>query len=366
MVLELFVNFCTLFTFAMLMFWFAKQQKQSQFPLLRKFPGYTIGLLSGIFGVVLMLTSIHIGESIIIDGRMAVLALSGLFGGPMAPVIAGILMGTARILLNEISTNSIIAGVNTMVIGIVIGLVAWRIPITFQNAWKYFAYTTMQTVLVIGYLSFSSGFIAGRGALFILYSLISFGIVYLTLLKMDQLSKEIERIEQYSVTDYLTGIPNNRKFQELFQEWQQTHTSFYLAVADIDYFKKVNDQYGHPVGDLVLKEIAHRLSKEMEKIDGLVARIGGEEFAMIVPAETDVEASDKLENVRHSVSSLPFELTKDVTLSITISVGAAGYPKHKQTSTELYKAADDELYRAKQQGRNCVRVLNGKRGVSSD
>lgn len=354
MVLELFVNFCTLFTFAMLMFWFAKQQKQSQFPLLRKFPGYTIGLLSGIFGVVLMLTSIHIGESIIIDGRMAVLALSGLFGGPMAPVIAGILMGTARILVNEISTNAVIAGVNTMMIGIVIGLVAWRIPITFQNAWKYFAYTTMQTVLVIGYLSFSSGFIAGRGALFILYSLISFGIVYLTLLKMDQLSQEIERIEHYSVTDYLTGIPNNRKFQELFYNWREEKDNFFIALLDIDYFKRVNDTYGHPTGDLVLIELAKRLEQSAGNFGGEVARIGGEEFGVLLPATTQVQAKEQAEQLRKSIGSTRFLLPDNLELPITVSIGVAGYPSDAESMPDLYKTADERLYNAKLGGRNCV------------
>lgn len=354
MVLELFVNFCTLFTFAMLMFWFAKQQKQSQFPLLRKFPGYTIGLLSGIFGVVLMLTSIHIGESIIIDGRMAVLALSGLFGGPVAPVIAGILMGTARILVNEISTNAVIAGVNTMVIGIVIGLVAWRIPITFQNAWKYFAYTTIQTVVVIGVLSIAGGFVAGRGGLFALYSFLSFGIVYLTLLKMDQLSREVEQIEQHSATDYLTGIANTRKFEEYFYKWRQERESFHLAILDIDYFKRVNDSYGHPTGDLVLMKLAERLKRTASIFSGEVARIGGEEFGVLLPATTQVQAKEQAEQLRKSIGSTRFLLPDNLELPITVSIGVAGYPSDAESMPDLYKTADERLYNAKLGGRNCV------------
>lgn len=356
MVLDLFVNFCILFTFAMLLFWFARQQKQAKFPLLRKFPGYTIGLLSGVFGVVLMLTSIHIGQSIIIDGRMAVLALSGLFGGPVAPVIAGIAMGTTRVLVNDVSVNAIVAGVNTVIIGIVIGLIARRIPITFQNAWKYFAYTTIQTVLVIGYLSISSGFIAGRGALFILYSLISFGIVYLTLLKMEQLAREVEQIEQHSATDYLTGIANTRKFEEYFYKWRQERESFHLAILDIDYFKRVNDSYGHPTGDLVLMELAERLKRTASIFGGEVARIGGEEFGVLLPGATKHHALEQAELLRRSVDSTLFQLPDGLKLRITVSIGVASYPEDAESMPDLYKKADERLYDAKLGGRNCVRI----------
>lgn len=360
MVLQLFVNFCILFTFAFFLYWFAENNRFLTFPFIRKFRSVLVGIMAGLFGVVLMLESIHVGSSIIIDGRMAVLALSGLFGGPVAPVIAGVIMGTGRILINDITTSAMIAGINTMVIGSVIGLVAVRIPITFQNAWKYFAYTTLQTVLVIGYLSLNGEFIVGRGAVFILYSILSFILVYYTLFKLDYLSKEVTQIEQLAVTDYLTTLPNTRKFQEIFSHWQQTKSPFYLAVADIDYFKRVNDQYGHPVGDVVLKQLAEHLSVEVKKAGGVVARIGGEEFAMLLPGESEEKVQKQLDTVRLAIASRDFSISNDLVLPITISIGAAGFPRHKETLTELYKAADDELYLAKQSGRNCVRVLNGR------
>lgn len=356
MVLDLFVNFCILFTFAMLLFWVARQQNQTKFPLLRKFPGYSIGLLSGVFGMVLMLKSIHVGDAIIIDGRMAVLALSGLFGGPVAPIIAGTIMGMARILVNEITWPAIIAGTNTIIIGLIIGLIARRIPITFQNAWKYFAYTTIQTVLVIGYLSFANDFVAGRGAVFILYSFISFAIVYVTLLKMDQLSREVEQIEQHSATDYLTGIPNNRKFEERFYNWRQERESFHLAVLDIDYFKRVNDTYGHPTGDLVLIELADRLNRTTSSFGGEIARIGGEEFGALLPATTKLHALEQAELLRRSIDSTRFQLPDGLELRITISIGVASYPEDAEAMPDLYKKADDRLYDAKLGGRNCVRI----------
>lgn len=360
MILELFVNFCILFTFAMLMYWFARQRRLPLFPYLSKYRGVSIGLLASLFGIVLMLKSIHIGSSIIIDGRMAVVALSGLFGGPVAPIISGTLIGATRILMNDITTSSVIAGVNTIVIGMVIGFFAFKYPITFKNAWKYFLYTTIQTMLVIFYLSLSSGFVAGRGVIFALYALISFAVVYLTLMKMDQLSHEIDQIEQYSVTDYLTGLANTRKFQEVYFEWMKSKPSFYLAIVDIDHFKRINDTYGHPIGDVVLVELARRLERKCDLFNGVVSRIGGEEFAVLISADSDQDALQQVEGLRKDVEETAFFVDDSLTIPITISAGIANYPKHAMTLTELYKIADDELYRAKAAGRNRVMMVNGK------
>lgn len=356
MLLELFVNFCILFTFAMLMYWFARQERLPLFAFLRKYKGLSIGLLASLFGVVLMFKSIHVGSSIIIDGRMAVVALSGLFGGPVAPVISGFIIGSTRILMNDITTSSIIAGVNTIVIGLVIGVVAFKYPITFKNAWKYFLYTTIQTMLIIFYLSFSSGFVAGRGVLFAIYALISFAVVYITLMKMDQLTHEINQIEQYSVTDYLTGLANNRKFQELYFQWIKSKPCFYLAIIDIDRFKRINDTYGHPIGDEVLVELARRLQLQSEKFGGEVARIGGEEFGALLPASTHKEAFELAEQLRTVVHTKHFILPEGLELPITVSIGVAGFPLDAQSMTDLYKLADEKLYDAKLNGRNRVCV----------
>jgi len=360
MVLDLFVNFCILFTFALVMFWFTRLQKQSKVPLLLKRPGYSIGVLAGIFGIVLMLKSIHVGPTIIIDGRMALLALSGLFGGPIAPVISGIMMGSARIVLNDVTLHSIVAGANTMLVGIVIGIIALRIPITFKNAWKYFAYTTIQTMIVIGYLSAMGEFVAGRGLVFAVYSILSFLVVYVILKKMNDLSQEIDKMEHFSETDYLTGLANNRKFQELFTTWTESKPIFYLAVLDIDYFKRINDAYGHPIGDVVLIELARRLERTSEEFGGKVARIGGEEFAVLIPVATAREAKAYAEKLRQAIEALPFITDDRTAIPVTISAGVANYPQDAKIMAELYTKADNELYKAKEQGRNRVSIAQLK------
>ncbi|MFC4354088.1 GGDEF domain-containing protein [Chryseomicrobium palamuruense] len=129
--------------------------------------------------------------------------------------------------------------------------------------------------------------------------------------------------------------------------------------------KKVNDEYGHPVGDLVLKQLASRLKAEMKSLGGVAARIGSEEFAVLLPGEAEDVVQENLDAVRHAIASKDFTISDDLLLPITISIGAAGFPRHKETLTELYKAADNELYIAKQSGRNCVRVRNGNAPVPS-
>lgn len=354
MVLELFVNFCILFTFAMLLYWFSQKKRALSFPFFYRNLPISVGILSGLFGTVLMLTSIHSDSSVIIDGRMAVLALSGLFGGPIAPVIAGVIIGSFRIILYDISTDAWIAGVNTVMIGVVLGVIARRVPITFQNAHYFFFYTTTQTALIIAFLTYASDGVYLHTALFLLYSIFSFAIVYTTLYKMKQLTEEIEKIEYVSVTDYLTGLPNSRKFQEISYIWMQTKDEFHLAIIDIDYFKQVNDQHGHPIGDIVLVELARRLERTSASFGGMVFRIGGEEFAVLLPASLREQAFTYAELLRKQIELSPFIISEDIQLPITVSIGVANYPRDAKTITELYKEADDELYKAKEFGRNQV------------
>lgn len=360
MLLQLFVNLCILFAFAFFLFWFAENNRFLTRPFIDKYRIWIIGVVAGIFGIVLMHEAIHLKGSILIDARLVVLALSGLFGGPLAALTTGIIMGIGRIAVSDYSLTALIAGVNMMMIGMVIGLVATRYPITFQNVWKFFAYTIIHSGIVISYVKYSQNVNFWQDAIHLLYSVLSFLIVYYILYRLDGLSKEVSKIEHLAVTDYLTGLANAREFQQLFSHWQQAHPSFYLAVADIDFFKRVNDYYGHPVGDLVLQQLAAILEVEVKGLGGVAARIGGEEFAMLLPDDSEEHVMKTLNDIRQVISETDFRISDDAVVAITISMGAAGYPRHTGSLTELYKAADDELYKAKNDGRNCVRVLNGK------
>ena len=168
-----------------------------------------------------------------------------------------------------------------------------------------------------------------------------------------------KRLELLSITDGLTKLHNHRYFQDelsrAFEESQRYQRPLSLAMIDIDFFKKINDSYGHAVGDEVLKAVA-QLYRDSVRSTDLVARYGGEEFAVMMP-ETDL--NDGLafaEKIRTLIETTPIP-TQAGPLNATVSIGVASVPRTKiHTSKELIVAADKALYRAKKGGRNQVQA----------
>jgi diguanylate cyclase (GGDEF)-like protein len=183
-----------------------------------------------------------------------------------------------------------------------------------------------------------------------------------SLLRIKQLYEELEtakeRLRQLSITDGLTGLYNHRYFKEhLDQELNRArrhnlHVS--LAMADIDFFKKYNDTYGHPAGDVLLSAVGHLFRDNIRKID-LAARYGGEEFSLVLVETNKHAAGIVAEKIKKLIAEHPFESANgNGGHRITISMGVATFPEDASTSDELIKIADDRLYRAKDNGRNCV------------
>ncbi len=166
-----------------------------------------------------------------------------------------------------------------------------------------------------------------------------------------------EEIYKMTIIDGLTGAHNKRYFMEFLEREIARcarHTRpLSLLMFDIDHFKAINDTHGHLTGDHVLKEMAARLLERVRK-DELLARYGGEEFAAVLP-ETDHDGAMKFgEQIRSIVASKPFEYEGDV-LNITISVGVATTSGSEPLEPfEFIKIADENLYRAKNEGRNRV------------
>ncbi len=177
-----------------------------------------------------------------------------------------------------------------------------------------------------------------------------------------QLHAEAERL---SVTDAMTGAWNYRYFERrLEQEIERSRRFgrvFTLLLLDIDHFKWVNDRHGHQRGDEVLVELARRITSSVRDIDTF-ARYGGEEFVLILP-ETDVEGGlAAAEKLRKVVGGQPFAARPDDPgISLSISVGVAGYPQHAAGPNVLLRAADSAMYEAKVQGRD--RVVTARPGL---
>jgi diguanylate cyclase (GGDEF)-like protein len=164
-------------------------------------------------------------------------------------------------------------------------------------------------------------------------------------------------MEELSITDELTKLYNRRFLnKELDEEWTRAkryNRSFVSIMIDIDHFKRVNDNYGHPFGDFILMELAIIFKKIVRDSDKLF-RYGGEEFFIILP-ETSPEAGKNLaERLRAEVECHSF-FHSETPLSLTISLGVAFFPTNAvKKAKDLIKIADKRLYEAKKLGRNIV------------
>ena len=169
------------------------------------------------------------------------------------------------------------------------------------------------------------------------------------------LSARSETLEHAALTDGLTGMQNRRYFDdalsEYLEEFRRIEKPVGLMILDLDHFKQINDTHGHDVGDDVLREVA-RCLKDLTRYHDVVARLGGEEFAVVAP-NMNQEALIKLaERNRKAVASLGV-VTDNVRLKVTTSVGLAVW-NGKESADEFYRRADKMLYQAKRQGRNRV------------
>jgi two-component system cell cycle response regulator len=169
-----------------------------------------------------------------------------------------------------------------------------------------------------------------------------------------------EQAERLATTDGLTGLLNRRMFSAQLhgrlREAQRYNRPLSLLLLDVDHFKKVNDTYGHPAGDSVLRGIAAVAQKQARETD-IVARYGGEEMALILP-ETDARGAQAIaERIRQAVAVMP-HASEQGPLRVTVSIGLATWPGPGDDAEALLEAADKALYRAKQGGRNRVAAAN--------
>jgi two-component system cell cycle response regulator len=165
-----------------------------------------------------------------------------------------------------------------------------------------------------------------------------------------------EEIYQLSIVDHLTGLHNRRFFDDSlereFSRARRYRRSFSMLMLDIDWFKRVNDRYGHPAGDFVLQGVASLL-KEALREDETVARYGGEEFGLLLP-ETELSvAVNVAEALRAAVAAARFD-HQQVTINVTASIGVATLIGSGRGAAELLARADKKLYEAKRSGRNRV------------
>lgn len=165
-------------------------------------------------------------------------------------------------------------------------------------------------------------------------------------LTMDRLRQEADR-------DYLTALANRRRFRSVLAQeldrWRHYRIPCALILLDLDYLKQINDRFGHASGDLAIRHVA-RVLRDVSRENDLAARLGGEEFALLLAGATENQAAAAAERLRQFIEK---ERLDDIG-QVTVSLGVAACPTHAISERTLYEASDTALYRAKGLGRNLV------------
>lgn len=187
-------------------------------------------------------------------------------------------------------------------------------------------------------------------------------IVHFGNIEIRAMIKRYMKLEKDNGYDFLTGVRNRRTFNEVSNEVFEVYSNNDLPVAmamfDIDNFKLFNDQYGHQVGDRVLKYVAQLFSDELfeRKTNAQLFRVGGEEFTIIFRNRTSAEAAPIVKAIRDILVEKTFKVKDDLDVRITVSIGVTDLKKSDQSAKDFYKRVDKYLYQAKNNFRNSMSV----------
>ena len=176
----------------------------------------------------------------------------------------------------------------------------------------------------------------------------------------DELREQRDLFEQQSRRDGLTGLANRRRFSSALEDWASAArtgaTPLSLLILDLDHFKAINDRHGHARGDACLRDFAARLQAAFAGPEALVARLGGEEFGVLLRQTSLHDAFVRAEAFRAGLAALPVADDDGERLLLGVSIGVAAFEPHRHHDADaLYHAADSALYQAKASGRNTVR-----------
>ncbi|WP_407308239.1 diguanylate cyclase [Desulfosporosinus sp. SB140] len=315
-------------------------------------------LTAGILGIILMASSIQILPGVIMDFRNIAIMLAAIYCGLTSALITGLIIGVFRLLYAGLTYQSIIATIPVVVISFGCGYTSYLGMSKFKKWLTMYLFT-----LIVPSIAFII-LINDRVLLFktiIIYWLCT-GLVstfiYLYISYLD-LSKFIYRKYQLdSSKDHRTGLNNVRQFDIELNKIINGLTSESLVTMlfiDIDFFKKVNDTYGHQNGDKVLEDLSKILLSSSSHTD-VVSRNGGEEFSVLMtdcPRDKVIEVAER---IRLAVQDHKFYLIDGRSISITVSIGIAIYPDSVNDINLIVERADSALYEAKRTGRNRVTI----------
>lgn len=357
---DLFINLCVLISLI-----FLYMQLRMKLGLEKKSPLQAIvtdGLAGGILGTLLMYFSIQVTPETIVDLRFVPVMLLIIFlGVPQATISASLIVGGRFIF--GFNTSSLAATI--LMIVLIVGFIAIHLllkseknnPTSYKQGLAMVVFSNIVFSVIITLLIRDGEILKNLIPSYWGISLFGGCTAIFVTEYIRKTQYLLLKYEEESTTDFLTGLNNVRQFDAV---WNTLITNaiekkerLSLLIIDIDHFKHVNDTYGHPVGDKVLKELG-KILKEVSRSFDIVSRNGGEEFSVILPDCPHNQALQVAERIRAKVAAHPFPVSATETIRLTISIGVATYPENIPDASQVFSIADDCLYKAKRTGRNRV------------
>lgn len=316
-----------------------------------------IGFTAGVMGCLLMTFSFQLPQNVILDLRQFAVILSAIHGGFFAAVIAGFMMAAFRFLYFTASYSAAVGVGEIIVVSLLCGLIG-QSRLNHKEKWCFMNLTSIIIVsMTLGVLIDNKKLLVSTLLFIWLMSAAMGYIVFYFSNYIKTSNKLYKKYKLESTKDFLTGLNNvrhfNRELKSIVNESIQKHEKISMLMLDIDYFKKVNDTYGHLAGDEILKELALVLSHSSRNIDS-ISRVGGEEFCVILPNCSKNEAMEVAERIRKAVERSWFKLLDGNKIHITVSVGVANFPDTVSSAEDMIEEVDKALYVSKKSGRNRV------------
>lgn len=361
MILGFFLNACILIAFISIAYIFLKDKQVKNITAISM--QIIIGFIAGLLGIILMLYGVSFQNNTIhIDFRYIPILLTAIFCDFIPTIVAAIIIGLFRAIYFGISEASIIALITSLAAGLGFNLICNRLT-TRKSKWIYSSiYLFLLGIFVFRLATDTTALFFEIIAFFLIgYTCVIFA-VYLYSEYLCETIRQNNQLKNDAAKDFLTGLNNTRQFDLVFHNiTQQTikkDESLTLLYIDIDYFKTINDTYGHNVGDKILISLAKILTDTVRDFD-VVSRNGGEEFSILLLDCSPEHALRIAERLRKKVEAHDFILSDEITLNITISIGVASFPLIENNIENLLKDADIALYKAKESGRNTVVLYSG-------
>jgi len=354
MLYDFYINLLTMITFLFIM---GNIIRHINFDLSKLERRIFIGIMFGILSIILMLSTIRIvGTSTILDLRNFSIILASYYGFTVC-VVTALITIIFRALYFGINLSVLLALCNIVATILICSYVGMK-KLSPLKAWVFKAGGSLLAVLTtLLYLLWN---VPNKNIVLLYYFLINVFaaiIIYFFRESIDLSNYKYSQYKAEASVDFLTGLNNVRKFEVLasflLDNAKEKNEELSILMIDIDYFKIINDTYGHSSGDAVLQQLAYILKLNCKNGD-IVSRNGGEEFTILLPRRGPLEAFEIGETIRKTIEENKFLLLDNKKINITISVGIAAFPHNAQNLKELLLKADEALYSAKGAGRNKV------------